>query len=66
MRSIGHETTDVIERPVAVCGEGFPHVVLERQSPLQFAVRGVAIAQHGAQIGAEKELRTLAKQLFAI
>ena len=66
MRSIGHETTDVIERPVAVCGEGFAHVVLERQSPLQFAAGGVAIAQRGAQIGAEKELRTFAKQFLSI
>ena len=65
-RSIGYETTDVIERPVAVRREGFAHIVLEREPPLQFAVRRVAIAQRSAEIGAEKELRTLAKQLFAI
>ena len=66
MRSIGHETTDVIERPVAIRREGFAHVVLEREPPLQFAAGGVAIAQRGTEIGAEKELRTFAKQLFAI
>ena len=66
MRSIGHETTDVIERPVAMRREGFAHVVLEREPPLQFAARRIAIAQCSAEIGAEKELRSLAKQLCAI
>ena len=56
----------MIERAVAVRSEGFAHVVLERQAPLQFAVRGVAIAQCRAEIGAEKELRTLAKQFLSI
>ena len=65
-RSIGYETTDVIERPIAVRREGFAHIVLEREPPLQFAAGVIAVTQCCAQIGAEKELRTLAKQLFAI
>ena len=65
-RSIGHKSARMIERAVAVCGEGFAHIVLERQAPLQFAVHCVAITQCRAEIGAEKELRTLAKELFSI
>ena len=65
-RSIGHKSARMIERAVAVRSEGFAHVVFERQAPLQFAVHGVAIAQCRAEIGAEKELRTLAKQFLSI
>ena len=65
-RSIGREPTDMIERPVAMRREGFAHVVLERAPPLQFAARRIAIAQCSAEIGAEKELRSLAKQFLAI
>ena len=60
-RSIGREPTDVIERPVAMRRERFAHVVLEREPPLQFAAGRIAIAQCSAEIGAEKELRSLAK-----
>ena len=65
-RSIGHKSARMIERAIAMCGEGFAHIVFERQAPLQFAVRGVAIAKRGTEVGTEKELRTLAKELFAI
>ena len=66
MRSIGHESTDVIERPVAIRREGFAQVVLEREPPLQFAAGGLVLAKRGTEICSENELRTFAKQLFAI